>query len=201
MKTYKEPTDLKIPHIPFYSYKKQSINYSRIIMGSLEEEYKKMAEGEHGNPMGAYIYVLRRLSEGVEHITELGTGHFCSTRGFMASKPKKMVGIDIKKQIQADSIIQLAKNNGIDYEFIEADSISLSIEETDILLVDSKHTYAHALKEMNKHSSKTKKYIIIHDTLMEEILKAINDFLKQNNLWEMYEAHLYTTHLHVLKRR
>jgi hypothetical protein len=77
------------------------------------------------------------------------------------------------------------------YNFEEYDSV-------DLLLVDSIHTYEQVRKELKAHSSKIKKYIMFHDTVSfgtlgedghEGIVKAIDEFLRENKDWKIiYEV-------------
>ena len=53
----------------------------------------------------------------------------------------------------------------INYEFIESDVLNINIEQTDLLFIDTLHTYNQLLSELKLHSTKVNKYIILHDTV------------------------------------
>jgi hypothetical protein len=53
---------------------------------------------------------------------------------------------------------------GINFEFKIADSLKEEIETTDLLFIDTYHTYIHCLLELEKHEKNVNKYIILHDT-------------------------------------
>lgn len=66
------------------------------------------------------------------------------------------------------------------------------VKETDLLLIDTLHTYEHVTKELRLHGRKAKRFIAFHDTftcgevdvsgsdpLARGILPAINEFLQK----------------------
>ena len=74
-----------------------------------------------------------------------------------------------------------------------ADTRKIVIEETDILLVDSDHTYEQVEAELRLHANKVKKYILFHDTTLygdvsqyggKGIWPAIQELLDEGN-WEI----------------
>jgi hypothetical protein len=93
-----------------------------------------------------------------------------------------------------------------DFSFVLADSLSVEIEETDLLFIDSLHVYSQLKKELELHSGKVRKYIGFHDTatwgFVDEypendnvgsvgLIKAIEEFLSLNKNWKIdYETHL-----------
>lgn len=99
-----------------------------------------------------------------------------STRAFVKSlvdnsrngtKNLSYIGVDIVP-CRVDYIQQICKQNKIDYMFIVGDSIKVTIPETDLLFIDSWHVYGHLKRELAVHHSKVKKYIIMHDTTVDE---------------------------------
>ena len=89
---------------------------------------------------------------------------------------------------------------------------SLEIEETELLFVDSLHTYNQVKNELALHSSRVSKNIVFHDTYYhgnfsrdiqgeEGILKSIDEFLETNKQWEKVYDVDFNHGLIVLEKR
>ena len=112
-----------------------------------------------------HLPTLLKYGKECEHITELGIRWVSSTWPLLLSNPKKMISIDIVKHPNIDDVIELSKEYNIDYTFIESDVLDMEIENTDLLFIDTLHTYNQLIKELELHSIKVSKYIILHDTV------------------------------------
>ena len=112
-----------------------------------------------------HLPTLLKYGKECEHITELGVRWVSSTWSLLLSNPKKMISIDIVKHPNIDEVIELSKEYNIDYTFIESDVLDMEIENTDLLFIDTLHTYNQLIKELELHSIKVSKYIILHDTV------------------------------------
>jgi hypothetical protein len=173
-----------------------------------------------------HIPTLIKYGEECNHITEMGVRGICSTWGFLGSSPKKMYSYDIQDPSNWGGDIQSVKDTaeayGISFEFILADVLKVEIEETDLLFLDTWHSYKQLKAELDLHASKVKKYLIFHDTTSfayvdetsyeewgEEwksegigIWRAIEEFLeKENNDWELVERFTNNNGLTILKRK
>jgi hypothetical protein len=111
-----------------------------------------------------HLPTLFRYASECDHLTEMGVRWVSSTWPLLFSNPKKMISYDIVKHPEIDEVIRLANEYKIDYKFINTDVLKISIEETDLLFIDTLHTYNQLLLELNLHSNKCRKYIILHDT-------------------------------------
>ena len=60
-----------------------------------------------------------------------------------------------------DEVYEIAKDNNVEYNFILEDTTKVKIEPTELLFIDTDHTYEHLKKELSLHSSKVSKWIII----------------------------------------
>jgi len=158
-------------------------------------------------------------------ITEMGTRFGLSTIALLASNPVKMISYDIKPYFnEINNLITLAKEYNIDYTFITADVLSIDIESTDLLFIDTLHTYNQLFMELLTHSKKVNKFIIIHDTftfgyhdeyiydhasdkikkqdyLKTGLIAAIDDFLalESSSGWTMHKKYLNNNGLIILK--
>ena len=106
---------------------------------------------------------LNQLAKECEHITELGVHQGNSTMAFLQAQPKKLVCY-AKPKPRVISILDLLKEN-TEFVFHESGSLEMQIEETDLLFIDTLHTYDNLISELQLHSGKVRKYIIVHDTV------------------------------------
>jgi hypothetical protein len=173
-----------------------------------------------------HLVTIKNYASECEHVTEMGVRTVVSTWAFLASKPKRLVSMDIVQCPVQDAAIA-AKNEGIDFEFIVADTSNpqLDIEPTDLLFIDTWHVYDQLKKEFQLHSNKVKKYIILHDTTtfgevgesgsdllinpatgqMEMMRKrglwpAVEEFLAENTNWTLKERFTHNNGLTILQR-
>jgi hypothetical protein len=160
---------------------------------TLDEVYYNKCRIE--SDINEHLPVLREYGEKVNHITEMGVRDIVSTYAFLAARPKQMVSYDIMP-IDTNHIHSLAPYT--EYNFILGDTRQVMIEPTELLFIDTLHTYEQLKTELSLHAHKTSKFIIFHDTEIfgvrgqdgsEGLLKAIDEFLEINPVW--------TTHLHL----
>lgn len=76
--------------------------------------------------------------------------------------------IDPYKSIQVDNFLQLCKNEGINANFIQESDIKCPLIETDLLFIDTWHVYGQLKRELAYWHSSVRKYIIMHDTTVDE---------------------------------
>jgi cephalosporin hydroxylase len=176
---------------------------------SLEIIYKEKCNTP--SDINEHLPTLKKYAEECDHVTEFGVRWIVSTYALLMGKPKKMVSYDIE-DIEMELVQNMVKEN-TELKFIQGDSTKIEIEETDLLFIDTIHTYEHLKKELSLHSSKVKKYIILHDTTVYEwegeaingvtqkgLWPAIEEFLESNPNWVIYERFEYNNGLTILKR-
>ena len=119
-------------------------------------------------------------------------------------------------------------NININYEWIN--DLELDVKNNvDLTFIDTWHIYGHLKRELNKYSVITNKYIIMHDTTVDEIYgetircgcdaimqsqqsgipveeincglwKAIDEFLNNNKNWKLCERYYNNNGLTILER-
>lgn len=185
--------------------------------------------------LNEHMETFKLYTQECEHVTELGTCEVVSTWGFLAGRPKKFVTVDLVDRyvdIQATGRLQLAEqaaaDNNIEFQFRMADTSdpSFVIEETDLLFIDTWHVYDQLKKELALHSSKAKKYILLHDTSTfgelgeiaayncnikpndvcdlsprKGLWQAVEEFLENNNEWILKERFMHNNGLTILVRK
>jgi hypothetical protein len=155
----------------------------------LVEKYKKAA----ATPSDIYkhIPILYKYASECKHITEFGTRKVVSSWAFAYSKPEKIILYDINHDENIDVFLKVCNDNRIVAEFKKEDTKQAVIENTDLLFIDTLHTYEQVKAELRNHTM-VKKYIILHDTSTfgeighggsRGIKFAILEFLKDNDNW------------------
>lgn len=173
-----------------------------------------------------HIPTLVEYASECEYITEMGVRAITSTWAFLGAAPKKLVSYDMENPshygADINVVYEVAKQYGLDYEFIQADVLTIDIEETDLLFLDTWHAYDQLKAELVKHNSKARKYIIMHDTTSYEfrdepltsentfkgekssgkgLWPAITEFLEENNNWELHKRFTNNNGVTILKRK
>jgi hypothetical protein len=156
---------------------------------------------------------LKKYAEECNHVTEFGSQFCFSTYALMAGKPQRLISYDIvtveRCGIDRNYLKELASENGVNFDFIEGDTKEIEIEETDLLFIDTHHTYAHLKIELHLHHNKVKKYIILHDTttfgdIGEDgsmgLWLAVVEFLSENKQWTVHQRFTNNNGLTVLKK-
>ena len=161
---------------------------------------------ENSLDIAEHMSTLRRYAEQCESVTEFGTRYIVSTWAFVVAKPNYLTCIDIyPPEYYGASKINLAEicnNLGIHFEFVEGSTLEIEIENTDLLFIDTLHTYIQLSRELNRHHRDVNKWIIIHDTesCKDEMLPAIENFLADNKNWQLKEKYTNNNGLVILER-
>lgn len=179
-------------------------------MTNLEKIYNEKCE--RASDINEHLPTLKKYSEECDHITEIGVRNIVSTYAFLMGKPKKMISYDIQ-MCDYEKVREMCKEN-TDFEFIIGDTRTITIEETDLLFIDTLHNYNQIKTELRLHGNKSKKYLIFHDTTLFAnigesyegvsnelgIWPAIEEFMVDNPHWVLHEKFENNCGLTILKR-
>jgi DNA-binding Xre family transcriptional regulator len=158
----------------------------------------------HKSDINEHISVMHKYANECNHITEFGVRTGVSTWAWLASRAKVIRCFDIEninKDLKAH--YESAKDTRKDFTFTCVNTIAdkLEIEPTDLLFIDTEHTYEQCSKELKMHAHNVRKYLIFHDTtICQELNKAINEFLEYNKEWKVKEILTNNNGLTVLER-
>jgi len=168
-----------------------------------------------------HLDTLKTYASHCNHITELGVRTMVSTWAFILGCPKKLVSVDIlspsyylKDNNSLLNIVKnICKNMDIDFSFMLDSSLEITLEETDLLFIDTDHCYNQLSQELSLHGNKTKKWIILHDTescknyiknsagvVTGGMQDAIDEFLSSNKHWSVKEVYTNNNGLTILER-
>ena len=168
--------------------------------------FKKEYENACNSPsdINEHLPVLFDYASKVNHVTELGVRWGTSTRAFLYAAIQNnniLRSYDIILNDNVKTLFNKAKSSNIDVVYTQANTLNLTIEETDLLFIDTEHTYAQLSQELVLHGNKASKYIICHDTVtFPDLDKAIFEFLLNNKHWSLLTKHLNNNGLTILQR-
>ena len=118
-----------------------------------------------------------------------------------------MVSYDIEKP--PSELLEQLRVRLPGFQFVQANSLEVEIEPTDLLFIDSFHTYSQLRRELELHHDKVLGCIILHDTeTFGEIGEdgglglnyAITEFLEQDKSWHIMHHYFNNNGLTVLRK-
>ncbi len=141
---------------------------------SIEQKYKERCEKV--SDINEHLPTLYKYSTECESIAELGVRGVVSSYAFMwglmnnNSSNKQFSVFDISFCDVSD-VIQDCFENNIDLcDHIPEDDLTVNIagHSYDLTFIDTFHCYPHCYEELCKFHSQTNKYIILHDTTIDD---------------------------------
>lgn len=151
-----------------------------------------------------HMVTLFGLGKEVNHITEMGVRTGVSTRAWLnlaVNYEKTLVSYDIYLDITVAELFQKAKKLNKNVTYNIANTLKIEIEPTDLLFIDTEHTYDQLIQELRLHGNKASKYIVMHDTVtFPELNFAVDEFLRENTHWKEKIKFYHNNGLTVLER-
>lgn len=199
---------------------------------SLTEKYLAEAVNSKGD-LSEHLYTIKKYAEKCEHITELGVRWVVSTWALLAGKPKTLNSFDVIHYVYhgvpATKINDAAKEQDTDFNFYEENVLTTDkIVQTDLLFLDTLHSYKQVKLELYLHANKVRKYIIITNAVTygnsnegpvatekltgealhvyknlqdkQGIMTAVKEFLEENPEWRVKEFFKNCNGLCILER-
>lgn len=160
-----------------------------------------------------HMETLRKYTEGCNIVVELGVRSIVATWAFLAGKPKMLISVDIHhpsyykeydpQGCDLELVERLSKEQGINFRFIQENSLRVTLPESDLIFFDTLHTYYQLLQELSLHGNRASKYLIFHDTetYKKELMPAIKEFISDNPHWVIHEKYTNNNGLLILKRK
>ena len=165
-------------------------------------------------------------------VVECGVRDIVSSFAFakgLLNRPNRYYMIDPYKSDNINIFLEMCKREGVVAEFINKSDLDCPPIETDLLFIDTWHVYGQLKRELNYWHKSVKKYIIMHDTTVDEWLgetirsgwdaleqsktsgfaveeittglwPAVAEFLEHNKEWILLERYTNNNGLTVLSR-
>lgn len=166
---------------------------------TIEETYRQLCHTM--SDINKHLPTLRKYADECDHVTEIGVRGCVSLYAFLSSNASKVVAIDIHN-VDTPAVEKL--------QFICADDLTIEIEPTDLLFIDSKHTYEQLKQELSLHSKNVSKYIAMHDTFtfgrnsddgtVLGLMDALEEFLESDKSWQICYSTEINNGLTIIKR-
>jgi hypothetical protein len=180
-----------------------------------------------------HLPTLLSYAKQCNHITECGvrgvTSSWAFAAGLLGKTPARLIQVDLDTNQNVVNFGSIVRENGIDVVFYQQSDLTCPIEQTELLFIDTWHIYGHLKRELARWNSSVTKWIIMHDTTVdewvgesvrnhqniadqskqhgypvEEITKglwpAIDEFLKKHPEWSLEKRFTNNNGLTVLKR-
>jgi hypothetical protein len=126
----------------------------------VKKKYTELLETP--SDINEHLSTLFDLAKEVNSIVELGTRNCASAIAFLAAiieTKKTFVTYDLYRSSIVDELEKYSN-----FKFCLEDVLEATIPNTDLLFIDTLHTYFQLLSELNLHSANVNKYIVLHDT-------------------------------------
>lgn len=160
---------------------------------NFEQEYLDACARD--TDMHEHLPWISELTTQCSHATELGVGYAQSTRGFLRHDVE-MHSYEISPYPVTTQYFEAAKAAGRNVTLHVCSTLETEIAPTEIMLVDSYHSYEQVKGELELHADKVSKYILFHDTSLfgdrgqggeQGIWPAIQEFLDSHPEWKLVE--------------
>ena len=181
-------------------------------MDNIERQYISLRDVPHD--INEHMPIIRCYAERCEHVTEFGVGR--SSWALLHSRPKVMRSYDIfdrpalYSQTRSTDLVPFGTAAGVDIRVEHGNSLQIDIEPTDLLFIDTLHTYSQLKQELERHSVKVKRCIVMHDTetfgfvgedgSQPGLVAAVDDFLSSHHEWSMRDRLKNNNGLTILER-
>lgn len=196
---------------------------------STAEEWVALHE-RRGGDISEHLRTLARVAEGCDHVTEMGVRWVCSSWGLLLGRPKRLVSYDVNP-VNPEMLAELARiagGQGTEFRFTQANVLDVSIEPTDVLFIDTLHSYRQLKTELYLHAGMARRHIVLHDTVTfgshdegrvdlsvlpralaelidalpdrHGLMAAVDEFLSVHREWRVGEQHFNNNGLMVLTR-
>ena len=183
-----------------------------------------------------HLPTLCKYASDCESVLELGVRGCVSSWAFLYGlllnqKPKKVLLMNDLFPCDIQELLNASKQTNAIVQYCWINDLQLNVQtEVDLTFIDTWHVYGQLKRELEKFSSITKKYIIMHDTTVDEIYgesmrlglnihqqcietgwerqeiegglwKAIEEFLETHPEWSLYQRFVNNNGLTILKRK
>jgi len=119
-----------------------------------------------------HLVTLYRYASFCDHVTECGVRGGVSSYAFANAlkgrSNNKLVQVDPDRTIDIKQFQNECYTEGVNTIFYNESDLDCPMEDTDLLFIDTWHVYGQLKRELNRWNSSVKKYIIMHDTTVDE---------------------------------
>ncbi len=218
-----------------------SFNMLKFYLQNASKDTSKKSELERiylshcktSSDINEHLPILDELSRECSGVVQIGVSSMAPIWGILQGLSESpfvdrfYLGIDPKSPPRAilEKVREIAESEEMSFQFQKGSDMEIDIPLTDMLFIDFIHTYCHLTYELEKFSSKVRKYIVVHDTSdpwssrdddqyrgdyseydssidrqKRGLWPAIEDFLEKHPEWCLLKRRLNNHGLTILKR-
>lgn len=154
-----------------------------------------------------HLPTLYDLAKTCKSVTELGVRTGLSTRAFLFSGVK-LRSYDLELDPYVVDLFKIAQQEGQDVLYQIGDSRTITLEPTDLLFIDTLHTYQQLSCELERHYRKVNRYIVLHDLESfgrvgedggKGLILAVEEFLDNHRTWNVKDKYRNNNGLWILQ--
>ena len=204
-------------------------------MDKIKKKYEILCKNK--SDINEHLHILYKYASNCETVLELGVRGVISSYALIYgllnnnsnNNNNKIILNDINS-CNVSELLNLTEGLNIDVSYQWINDLNLELNENvDLTFIDTWHVYGQLKRELDKFSKITNKYIIMHDTTVDEIFgesircnfnieqqslqtgipvdeiqkglwPAITDFLNNNNNWKLKERFTNNNGLTILEK-
>lgn len=111
-----------------------------------------------------HLPVLKSFADQCESVIEFGVRSGMSSRAFLASSAQTIKMYDLMLDWNVSQLVEFCASHGRQVLYQAANTLELEPQNTDMLFVDTLHTYHQLQAELARHGGSVNKFIAFHDT-------------------------------------
>lgn len=135
-----------------------------------------------------HLPTLLKYAQKCDSITECGVCNIVSSYAFatgLLGNPNGVFAmVDPYRSYNIDMFTDMCEREGIRVKYFQESDLTCPCEDTDLLFIDTWHVYAQLKRELAHWHSHVKKYIIMHDTTVDEwygeSIRGNHDIVRQS---------------------
>jgi hypothetical protein len=135
-------------------------------------ELKYMERCVVPSDINEHLPTLYMYASNCTHITETGVrtavSSYAFAKGLIGRRNGKLIQVDCVSHPNILSFQQECGAEGIQSVFYEQSDLDCPLEMTELLFIDTWHVYGHLKRELARWNTYVSKYIILHDTTVDE---------------------------------
>ena len=135
--------------------------------------------GELPSDINEHLHTLKHIASQCTSVVEMGVRTVVSTWALLAgligdtddahhtaTETKRLVCVDLDAcDISAPRLA--AAQCGVELSFVQGDSATVVLPESDMMFIDTWHVYGHLIRELRHHSTHVRRFIAMHDTKID----------------------------------
>jgi len=139
---------------------------SMLFRGHLKKCLTPSDINEHLSTLYSYA---KKCTSIVECGVRAVVSSYSLAAGLIGTHGNSYTMIDLYKSTQIDPFLEMCAREGVNARFLMTSDTACDPFETDMLFIDTWHIYGHLKRELAHWHAHVKKYIIMHDTTVDEV--------------------------------